>query len=143
MRVLRQSGVFGGLLVIAFGIGVLAGHGIPLKAQSDNRVFELRIATTENKGKLNEVLRRYRTGQLKIWERLGMKGVGFWVPTDPSKSENTVIFILAHESRKAADESWAKFPNDPEWKAFPKPVDLGQVKVERTFMQAVDFSPIK
>jgi hypothetical protein len=69
--------------------------------------------------------------------------VGYWVPTDAPKSENTLIYILAHKSRKQADESWANFQNDPEWKAFPKTPDLGPVTVERTFMEPVDFSPIK
>ena len=72
-----------------------------------------------------------------------MKPVGFWVPTDSPKSENTLVYILAHEGRKQADASWAKFRDDPEWVAFPKTPDLGKVTVDRTFMAPVDFSPMK
>jgi hypothetical protein len=130
------------LLVIVFGLGFLAGRQAEVNAQSRNRVFELRIATTSNKEKLNVLMNRFRGGEVKIWERLGMKGVGFWVPADSPKSENTLIYILAHESRQQADASWAKFRDDPEWVAFPK-TDLGPVTVDRTFMEPVDFSPLK
>jgi hypothetical protein len=144
MAMLRKHGLYGGLVVMAFGVGWVAGHGVPVEAQAKNRVFELRIATVSNKEKLDVLMNRFRGGELKIWDRLGMKGVGFWVPTpDSPKAETTLIYILAHDSRKGADESWAKFNEDPEWKAFPKTPDLGPVTVERTFMAPVDFSPMK
>jgi len=143
MTLLPKHGLYGGLLMMTFGAGWFMGHGASLEAQPANRVFELRIATLSNKEKLGVLMDRFRGGELKIWERLGMKGVGFWVPTDSPKSETTLIYILAHESRKGADESWAKFNDDPEWKAFPKIPDLGPVTVERTFMAPVDFSPMK
>jgi NIPSNAP len=106
-------------------------------------VFELRIATVANKEKLKVLTDRFRGGEVKIWERLGMKGVGFWVPTDSPKSENMLIYILAHENRQKADESWEKFRTDPEWLAFTKTPDLGPVTVDRTFMAPVDFSAIR
>jgi hypothetical protein len=143
MKGLKKYVVTGGLLAIAFGAGFLTGHGTSLEAQTKNRVFELRIATVSNKEKLGVLMNRFRGGELKIWEKHGMKGVGFWVPTDAPKSETTLIYILAHESRKQADESWAKFTNDPEWKAFPKTPDLGPVTLDRTYLEPVDFSPLK
>jgi hypothetical protein len=131
------------LLAVGFGAGFFSGRGSTVSAQAGNRVFELRIATLSGKDKLNVLMDRFRGGELKIWERLGMKPVGFWVPTEAPKSQTTLIYILAHESRQKADESWAKFADDPEWKAFPKVPDLGPVKVDRTYMSPVDFSPIR
>lgn len=132
----------GALLAVGFGVGFLSGQETSLRAQA-NRVFELRIATTESKEKLNVLMNRFRGGEVKIWDRLGMKAVGFWVPSEAPKSENTLVYILAHENRQKADESWAKFRDDPEWKAFPKVPELGAVKLDRTFMNPVDFSPMK
>ena len=143
MKAANRFGVSGGLLAIAFGVGFFAGRSAPVAAQPKNRVFELRIATLANKEKLNVLMDWFRGGELKIWERLGMNGVGFWVPTDSPKSDNTLIYILAHEDRKKADESWEKFGRDPEWLAFKKIPDLGPVTVDRTFMAPVDFSAIK
>ncbi len=143
MKAVNKFSVSGSLLAMALGVGYLAGRSASVNAQSKNRVFELRIATVANKEKLNVLMDRFRGGELKLWERHGMKGVGFWVPTDSPKSENTLIYILAHEDRKKADESWEKFRSDPEWLAFPKTPDLGPVTVDRTFMAPVDFSAIR
>jgi hypothetical protein len=140
---LRKSVSAAILLVVTFGVGFWAGRETTVTAQARNRVFELRIATLENKEKLNYLMNRFRGGELKIWDRLGMKGVGYWVPIDSPKSETTLIYVLAHESKQAADASWAKFREDPEWLAFPKTPDLGKVTLERTFMAPVDFSPMK
>lgn len=142
MKRLKSYGVAGALLVAGFGGGFLSGHQ-SASAQAKNRVFELRIATLSSKEKLGVLMDRFRGGELKIWDRLGMKSVGYWVPTDPPKSQNTLVYILAHESRQKADESWAKFAVDPEWKAFPQVPELGPVTVERTYLEPVDFSPIK
>ncbi len=143
MTSLKRCAAGGALLAIGFGAGLVSAGDTRLSAQGRNRVFELRIATLSSKEKLDVLMSRFRGGELKIWDRLGMKGVGFWVPTDAPKSDNTLVYILAHESRQKADESWAKFIDDPEWKAFPQIPDLGPVKVERTYLNPVDFSPMK
>jgi hypothetical protein len=143
MKAMNKFSVSGGLLAVAFGVGFLAGRSAPVAAQPKDRVFELRIATVANKEKLKVLTDRFRGGEVKIWERLGMKGVGFWVPTDSPKSENVLIYILAHEDRQKADEAWEKFRTDPEWLAFMKTPDLGPVTVDRTFMAPVDFSAIR
>ena len=41
-------------------------------------------------------------------------------PTDAPASSNTLIYILAHDSRDAATKSWAAFREDPEWKAVSR-----------------------
>ena len=144
MKKLRKCVTVAGLLATGFGVGFLSAGGNSVQAQAKNRVFELRIATVTTKEKRDILLNRFRGGELKIWERFGMKPVGFWTPTSESpKSENTVIYILAHESRQQADKSWDQFRDDPEWKAFPKTPDIGPVQVERTYMDPVDFSLIK
>lgn len=149
MKMLRTCGMYGGFL-LAFGVGFLLRHGAPLQAQVKpamtgwpNGVFELRIVTLEDKVKRDEVLRRYRAGQVRLWEKHGMKPIGFWVATEMPKSENTIVFIHAHKSREAADQARKAFADDPEWKAFPKPGDIGQAKIESIFMAATDFSPIQ
>ena len=144
MKMLKKYGVAGGLLLAAFGIGVLAGQSHPLAAQSSSRGFELRIVTMESKAKLTEVLRRYGAGQVKLWAKHGMKPIGFWVPTEPPRSENTVIFIHEHASRQAADESRKKFADDPEWKELSKNFEpLGKVQIDSYFMVPTAFSPIQ
>jgi hypothetical protein len=115
-----------------------AGAGVP-----DETVYELRIYHL-NEGKQAAILERFRTKETKIFERLGMHGVGYWVPTDDPLAGRTLIYMLRHNSRVAATESWAKFSADAEWVALKAETekDGAFVKLhESTFMKRTDFSP--
>jgi hypothetical protein len=75
-----------------------------------------------------------------------MDNVGYWLPTDAPASSNTLIYILAHDSRDAATKSWAAFREDPEWKGVAERTQAnGPIvsKVESVFLEATDFSPLK
>jgi len=75
-----------------------------------------------------------------------MESVGYWVPSDPARSKNTLIHILAHPSREAAEKNWAEFRADPEWKKVSAESEAaGKIveKVESVFMDPTDFSPLK
>src|SRR5215469_159712 len=82
---------------------------------AQNRVYELR-AYTCFEGKLDALKARFRDHTIEIFKRHGMESVGYWVPQDPEKSKNTLIYVLAHPSREAADQHWREFAADPEWK---------------------------
>src|SRR5687767_3531912 len=79
------------------------------------RVFEIRTYTTAE-GKLQDLHRRFRDHTLKLFERHGMVNIAYWTPQDPKLASNTLIYVLAHDSRQAAAANWAAFMNDPEWK---------------------------
>ena len=53
---------------------------------------------------------------MRIFQKHGMTNVGYWVPQDAPAKDNTLIYIISHESREAAKKSWAAFGADPEWK---------------------------
>lgn len=112
-------------------------------ADADSPVYELRTYTAPP-GKLNELLARFRQHTLKIFERHGMKNVAYWVPTDEKdNSANTLVYLLEHKSRVAAEASWKAFGADPEWKDVSKKSQVnGKIvaKVESTFLKATDFS---
>ena len=82
-----------------------------LLAQADDEVakseyvFELRTYTSAP-GKLDDLLARFRDHTTALIEKHGMKVVGFWVPTDEEKKDNTLIYILSHRNRQAADQSF-------------------------------------
>src|SRR5207245_837649 len=68
----------------------------------------------------------------------------YWVPTDEPRSKNTLIYILAHESRAAAKKSWDAFQHDPDWiKARDASESNGKIvkKVESVYANLTDFSP--
>jgi hypothetical protein len=133
--------VVAGIFLAGFWIGSeQAAQGLP-----KNRVFELRTYTA-NEGKLPALQARFRDHTMKIFEKHGMKNVGYWVPTDPPPSENTLIYILSFPDREAAKKSWEAFMNDPEWKKVQQESEVsGKLvgKIDSVFMEATDFSPIK
>ncbi len=135
--------------LIVFVGGVLVGCALqPLavaRAQSGNRVFELRTYTAPE-GKLGALHARFRDHTRRIFDKHGMTSIGYWVPQDAPDSQNTLIYILAHKSREAAKESWAAFGADPEWqKVSAESQKDGRIvsKVVSVFMDATDYSAIK
>ncbi len=139
----RQYRTTAGLLALAFGVGYLAGHESPVAAQSQNRVLEIRTYVTPDKTGLDNLVTRMRS-EKKIFDRLGMTGVGFFVAADAPKSENTFVYILSHENRERAKENWSAFGADPEWKELrTKAAPTGQLKIESVFVTPTDFSPVK
>jgi hypothetical protein len=114
-------------------------------AEKKPRVFEIRTYTCE-KDKLPALLARFRDHTTKLFEKHGMTNIGYWVPTDGERAKNTLIYVLAHESRAAADKSWQAFRTDPDWiKARDASEASGKIvsKVESIFANPTDFSPLK
>ncbi len=115
------------------------------KETDETRIFELRTYTT-NPGKLPALHARFRDHTMKLFEKHGMKNVGYWTPTDEKLADNTLIYIVSHASPEAAKKSWEGFINDPEWKeAYAASIADGKLvkKVESVYMTPTDFSPIK
>src|SRR5712664_1571563 len=104
-----------GLAAFTFTAGVFVGHSTLLTAAGTNRVLEIRTYTT-HEGKLPALVERMGHGEGKVFERLGMKPVGFFVAAEAPKSDNTFVYILSHESREKAKDNWARFGADSEWK---------------------------
>src|SRR5260370_31748181 len=115
------------------------------RVQSSARVFEIRTYTTLE-GKLPDLEKRFRDHTIRIFNKHGMTSIGYWVPQDAPRSQNTLIYILAHPSREAAKENWAAFGNDPEWQKVRAESEAnGKIvsKVDSVFADPTDFSALK
>jgi hypothetical protein len=114
-------------------------------ALAQSRVYELRTYTCYD-GKLEALKARFRDHTIAIFKRHGMESIGYWVPQDPEKSKNTLIYILAHPSLEAARKNWAAFQSDPEWvKAKADSEVAGPIvqKTESVYMDPTEFSGLK
>ena len=114
-------------------------------ALAQNRVYELRTYTC-NEGKLPDLLKRFREHTITIFNRHGIESIGYWIPQDPEKSKNTLIYIVAHPSKEAATKNWKEFGADPEWQKVNTESNAnGRIlsKVESVFMDPADFSKLK
>ena len=133
------------VVLFAFFSGLAMDREPVMEAQGMARVFELRTYTT-NEGKLPALLNRFGGGETDLFEKHGMRGIGYWVPTESPRSENTLVYLLAHESREAARASWQAFGADPDWATMR---DASQVdgrlvsNVEAMFLHPTDFSPVQ
>ncbi len=135
------------LTVVLFGVS--AGSWLAVANSADKepavseRLYELRTYTTLP-GRLEALHQRFTNHTVKLFEKHGMKNEMYWTPTDPEKSKNTLIYVVSHDSKEAADKSWAGFRSDPEWiKARDASEADGKIveKVESVFMTLTNFSP--
>jgi hypothetical protein len=63
-----------------------------------------------------EVVRRFETDVLPIWERLGIRQAGFWTVAI-GESNLDLYYMLRWSSLAERDEKWEQFRKDPEWAA--------------------------
>lgn len=119
-------------------------------AGSPSRVYELRTYTT-GPGNLPKLLTRFRDHTVDLFAKHGMKNFGYWTPAagDPD-ADNTLIYLLSHESEAAQAASFAAFRADPVWveaKAASEKAAGGSLTVpdgvKSVTMVPTDFSPAK
>jgi hypothetical protein len=76
-------------------------------------IYELRIYQILP-GRMPAMLKRFETKTLKIWERMGIRQVGFWTTViGPSHLE--FVYMLVWNSLAEREEKWNAFAQDPEW----------------------------
>jgi len=131
-------------VLTACAVAFWFGRTSVVEAQS-TRIFEIRTYTA-NEGKLEALQNRFRNHTLKLFEKHGMKNIGYWKPTDEPLSNDTLIYIVAHSNREAAKKSWDAFRSDPAWKKVQAESEAdGRLvkKVDSIFLEATDYSPLK
>jgi len=146
MALIRPVGALSAVALLGIGFAAGSWHGASVAhAQNANRVFELRTYTAPE-GKLPELQARFRNHTMRMFEKHGMKNVGYWVPQDAPGKDNTLIYIISHESREAAKKSWSAFGGDPEWQKVAKESQMnGKIVagITSVYMDPADYSPIK
>jgi hypothetical protein len=145
---MKPSGVVLGVVaVIAVGLGAFsAGLSVGQEKRMNTRVYELRTYTTLP-GRLPALHKRFAEHTMKLFEKHGMKNEMYWIPTDETRKDNTLIYVVSHESQDAADKSWKAFQADPDWiKVRDASEADGKILAkapERVFMRLTDYSPGK
>src|SRR5882724_13087975 len=61
-----------------------------------------------------KLLARFRDKLLPIWERHGIRPIGFWT-TLVGESSNELTYMLPWESLADRETRWTAFQNDPAW----------------------------
>jgi hypothetical protein len=150
-KVVKASEANGKLVAKAESIYLKATDYSPTirnSVEPGGRVFELRTYKA-TPGNLEDLHARFRNHTLKLFSKHGMSHYGYWTPVDREKgADDTLIYILAHKSQEAAQESFKAFRADPDWMAVRKASEEKAggsltVKVESLFMKPTDYSPTK
>ncbi len=137
------------VIVAAFAVGMFAGTAFTdaniAVAQSTDRVFELRTYTALP-GRLDALHARFRDHTLRLFEKHGMTNIVYFSPRDEPLSENTLIYVISHDSREAARSNWQSFIADPEWQRVSEESQRdGRLieSLESIFMDPTDYSPMR
>jgi len=131
---------------LVVGLGAFAaGLSIGEEKKMSERVYELRTYTT-HPGRLPALEKRFADHTMKLFEKHGIRNEMYWVPTDEKLRENTLIYVISHESEAQAAKNWDAFRADPEWhKARDASEADGKIVagVVSVFMTRTEWSPKK
>jgi hypothetical protein len=126
------------------GFGTNSGQqstGGKMTTPPDTLCYELRIYTC-HKGKLNDLLKRFRNHTTQLFEQHAMTNVGYWTPLD--NPDEKLYYVLSYRNRATREIAWKAFNADPEWQKVVKESEAkGPIvaKVESIFLKSTDFSP--
>jgi hypothetical protein len=76
-------------------------------------IYEMRVYRCMP-GRLPDLLKRFETVTLGIWERHGIRQAGFWT-TVIGESNNDLTYLLAWDTMAERETKWTAFQSDPEW----------------------------
>lgn len=96
-------------------------------------------------GRLPNLLKRFDTITLKIWEKHGIKQAGFWTVL-VGESSQALYYLIEWESMADREKKWNAFQADPNWiSARAETEKDGPIvaKVANSFLQPTSFSAVK
>ena len=76
-------------------------------------IYELRVYYCVP-GRLPDLLKRFDTITLKIWERHGIQQAGFWTVL-VGESNQALYYLLKFDSLADREKKWTAFQSDPDW----------------------------
>lgn len=115
------------------------------------RVFELRTYTGPDRAKHSALMKRFREHTMRLFENHGMTNLVYWTPDEGPAASQKLVYLLAHDSVDAAQNSFAAFRADPDWLAARKAseeqaggslTNAGKGVVSE-FLVATEYSPLK
>ncbi len=96
-------------------------------------------------GKFEELNRRFRDHTLGLFEKHGMKNVGYWTGSVGEYSDR-LIYIIAFEDMQHRERAWMAFRKDPEWMSVRASSESQGPLVSRVYnsiLNPTDYSPLQ
>lgn len=96
-------------------------------------------------GRLPDLNNRFANITLKMWDKFGIRQVGFWT-TLVGPDNNALYYLLEWESMAERDQKWSAFATSPEWLAARSETEKNGALVERIenmFLTPTPYSKLK
>ena len=106
-------------------------------------IYELRIYTA-HPGKMAALQARFRNHTTKLFEKHGIKNVGYWTNVIGGRTDE-LWYMLSYESLAAREKAWASFGGDQEWLRVRAESEKDGPLVHHLraqIMAPTDFSPL-
>ena len=106
-------------------------------------IYEFRCYTVAL-GKMNDLQSRFRDHTMKLFDKHGIKPIGFFTPVI-AEASNKFYFIIEFRDLAHRESAWAAFGADPEWqKALEESHKNGElvISIENKILAPTDFSPL-
>ena len=107
-------------------------------------IYELRVYHCLP-GRLPDLVKRFDTITLALWEKHGIRQAGFWT-TLVGESNQDLTYFLAWESLAEREEKFGAFAVDPEWVSKRAETEAnGQLiaSISSQFLQPTSFSSVQ
>ena len=96
-------------------------------------------------GKLDELHARFRNHTLKLFEKHGIRNIGYWT-ADIGDANDRLIYIVAFDDPAQRERAWASFSTDPEWRKVVAESEANGKLVARILnstLKPTDYSPLQ
>ena len=107
-------------------------------------LYEYRVYETLP-GRLPNINARFRDHTMKIFEKHGIKNIGYFT-ADVGDFSDRLIYIIAFEDAAHRERAWEAFRNDPEWQKVRAESEADGLIVSRVFnttLTPTDYSPLQ
>lgn len=100
------------------------------------RIFELRTYESQSFLTLRRKVGMFNTGEMQIFQRLGMRPVFFGETIIGPKQPN-LNYMLSYDDLAARDKLWHDFGSDPEWKKLSSEPQLKDAEIVANISNAI------
>jgi hypothetical protein len=107
-------------------------------------IYELRVYSCLP-GRLPNLLKRFETGTLKLWDKHGIRQAGFFT-TMVGPTHNDLTYLIAWDSLGDRQAKWSAFIADPAWHALRDESEKdGPIiaNIASSFLTPTTFSSVK
>ncbi len=106
-------------------------------------IYEWRVYEIQP-GKMMNINSRFASITLKLFQRHGIKVIGFWEAV--VGTSNTLYYMIAFKDFDHREKSWNAFMSDPDWiKAKAETEKDGPIvtRIQNMLMRPTSYSPLQ